>query len=89
MPLTPFHIAIQVRDIDETREFYGVKMGLSEGRSMKTWIDFNLFGHQLVTHLNPMLGKSGQITNISNPVDKHSVEYHVFLVLEKKRDRSG
>ena len=33
MSLTPFHIAVQVRDIDEAREFYGHKMGLSEGRS--------------------------------------------------------
>ncbi len=40
MQLTPFHIAVQIRDIDEARDFYGVKMGLSEGRSMGTWIDF-------------------------------------------------
>ena len=29
MTLTPFHLAIQVRNIDEAREFYGVKMGYS------------------------------------------------------------
>ena len=73
MQLTPFHIAVQVRDIDEARDFYGVKMGLSEGRSMGTWIDFNMFGHQFVTHLNPKLGKTGKIINISNPVDGHGV----------------
>ena len=73
MKLTPFHIAIQVRNIDEARDFYGVKMGLSEGRSTENWIDFNMFGHQFVTHLNPQLGKTGQITNISNPVDGHGV----------------
>jgi extradiol dioxygenase family protein len=27
MTLTPFHIAVQVRDIEEAREFYGQKMG--------------------------------------------------------------
>ena len=48
-------------------------MGLSEGRSMGTWIDFNMFGHQFVTHLNPKLGKTGKIINISNPVDGHGV----------------
>ena len=73
MPLTPFHIAVQVRDIDEAREFYGVKMGLAEGRSTTHWIDFNMFGHQFVTHLNPQIGKTGKITGVSNPVDEHSV----------------
>lgn len=61
MTLTPFHLAIQVRDIDEAREFYGVKMGLPEGRSSQQWIDFDLFGHQLVTHLNPSIGKQDQL----------------------------
>ena len=73
MQLTPFHIAIQVRDMDEARDFYGVKMGFPEGRSMETWIDFNMYGHQFVTHLNPQLGKTGKIMNISNPVDGHGV----------------
>ena len=73
MQLTPFHIAVQVRDIDEARDFYGVKMGLPEGRSAQSWIDFNMFGHQFVTHLNPQLGKTGRILNISNPVDGKAV----------------
>ena len=73
MQLTPFHIAIQVRDIDEARDFYGNKMGLSEGRSMETWIDFDMFGHQFVTHLNPRLGKTGKIVSILNAVDGHGV----------------
>ena len=73
MSLTPFHLAVQVRDIDEAREFYGVKMGLPEGRSSDHWIDFNMFGHQFVTHLNPDIGKTGKITGVSNPVDGHSV----------------
>ncbi|MFT7129951.1 MAG: extradiol dioxygenase family protein [Gammaproteobacteria bacterium] len=73
MSLTPFHIAIQVRDINEARDFYGAKMGLSEGRSTEDWIDFNMFGHQFVTHLNPQLGKTGKITHITNPVDGHGV----------------
>ena len=86
MQLTPFHIAIQVRDIDEARDFYGVKMGFSEGRSAETWIDFNMFGHQLVTHLNPQLGKTGKIMNISNPVDGHGVpgpHYGVVMNFEE------
>ena len=48
-----FHLAIPVRDIEEARAFYGPDgvLGLREGRSTATWIDFNFYGHQLVTHL--------------------------------------
>ncbi len=81
MKLTPFHLAVQVRDIEEAREFYGVKMGLPEGRSTENWIDFNLFGHQLVTHLNTTLGKDGKVSNISNPVDGHGVPVPHFGVV--------
>lgn len=81
--LTPFHIAFQVRDIDEAREFYGNKMGLPEGRSDSTWIDFNLFGHQIVTHLNPALGPTGKVDNHCNPVDAHAVPVpHFGVILE-------
>ena len=73
MSLTPFHVAVAVRDIDEARDFYGKKMGLPEGRSSEQWIDFNMFGHQFVVHLNPGIGKSGQISSVSNPVDGHGV----------------
>ena len=81
MQLTPFHLAIQVRDIEEAREFYGVKMGLPEGRSSLDWIDFNLFGHQLVTHLNTDIDRAGKISNISNPVDGHGVPVPHFGVV--------
>lgn len=81
MQLTPFHLAIQARDIDEAREFYGEKMGLSEGRSSAEWIDFDLFGHQLVTHLNPELGKDGKVSTISNGVDGHGVPVPHFGVV--------
>ena len=81
--LTPFHIAFQVRDIHEAREFYGVKMGLPEGRSDTKWIDFNMFGHQVVAHLNPNLGPNGKVTNHCNPVDKHAVPVpHFGVVLD-------
>jgi len=81
MQLTPFHLAIQVRDINEARDFYGNKMGLPEGRSSPDWIDFNLFGHQLVTHVNPQLGKEGKIASIANGVDGHGVPVPHFGVV--------
>ena len=81
--LTPFHIAIPVRDIAEARDFYGSKMGLPEGRSDTNWIDWNMFGHQVVTHLNPTLGPNGKVANHCNPVDSHAVPVpHFGVVLE-------
>ncbi|GAB4821659.1 hypothetical protein N2152v2_008705 [Parachlorella kessleri] len=47
----PFHLAFPVHDIDLARDFYINKLGCSEGRSAATWVDFNLFGHQIVAHL--------------------------------------
>jgi uncharacterized protein len=81
--LTPFHLAIEVRDVDEARDFYGIKMGLPEGRSDTCWIDFSLFGHQLVTHLNPTLGPTGRVAKHYNPVDAHAVPVpHFGVVLQ-------
>ena len=81
MPLTPFHLAIQVRDIAEARAFYGEQLGLPEGRSGETWIDFDLFGHQLVVHLNPDLGPEGKVPQHANPVDRRSVPVPHFGVV--------
>lgn len=86
MPLTPFHLAIQVRDIEEARAFYGGKLGLPEGRSAPEWIDFNLFGHQLVTHLNPSIGKDGKVSSIANGVDGHGVPVPHFGVVLQMAD---
>jgi extradiol dioxygenase family protein len=48
-----FHLAFPVKDLDESRKFYGEVLGCEEGRSSDQWIDFNLFGHQIVAHLAP------------------------------------
>jgi uncharacterized protein len=81
--LTPFHIAVQVRDIAEARRFYRDVLGCPEGRSDACWVDFNLYGHQFVCHLNPALGPHGKITSLYNPVDAHSVPVpHCGVVLD-------
>lgn len=83
MPLTPFHVALQVRDIGEARRFYGGLLGCPEGRSDESWVDFDLFGHQFVVHLNPDLGPTGKIGQHTNPVDGHGVPVpHCGVVLE-------
>lgn len=48
-----FHLAFPVHDLDAAREFYGNTLECEEGRSSECWIDFNLCGHQIVTHLAP------------------------------------
>jgi len=83
MGLTPFHIAVQVRDIEEARRFYKGVLGCTEGRSAEHWVDFNLYGHQFVCHLNPQLGAQGRIGAHYNPVDGDSVPVpHCGVVLE-------
>lgn len=65
-----FHLAIPVDDITKAREFYGDVLGLSEGRSDTLWVDWNFFGHQVVTHQTAD-GSPGPAGH--NPVDEHQV----------------
>jgi uncharacterized protein len=51
--LRPFHLAFPVHDLAVARDFYGQLLGCKEGRSSQHWIDFDFFGHQIVTHLHP------------------------------------
>jgi uncharacterized protein len=73
-----FHLAFPVHDLDAAREFYGGVLGCPEGRSSDRWIDFDLFGHQIVTHLAPE--SSG--VKATNHVDADHVPVpHFGLVL--------
>ncbi|MEO8280122.1 MAG: VOC family protein [Ideonella sp.] len=51
--LRPFHLAFPVTDLAAARRFYGGLLGCPEGRSSNEWVDFNLYGHQIVAHLAP------------------------------------
>lgn len=76
--LPRFHLAIPVDDLTAARHFYGEVLGLAQGRSADTWVDWNLHGHQLVTHLAP-----GRAERIANPVDGHDVPVpHFGLLLQ-------
>jgi extradiol dioxygenase family protein len=67
-----------VDDLAAARHFYGEVLGLEQGRSSDTWVDWNLAGHQFVTHLAPQ-GRE----RVHNPVDGHDVPVpHFGLVLE-------
>ncbi|MFK7734318.1 MAG: VOC family protein [Pseudomonadales bacterium] len=78
VPLTPFHLAVQVRDIAEARDFYGAKLGFREGRSDVHWVDFDMFGHQLVVHLNP---EHSEGISQAKPVDGKNVPVPHFGVV--------
>jgi extradiol dioxygenase family protein len=49
----PFHLAFPVTSLESARTFYGGLLGCPEGRSSDAWIDFDLYGHQIVAHLAP------------------------------------
>ena len=49
----PFHLAFPVSSLASARSFYGELLGCPEGRSSDAWVDFNLYGHQIVAHLAP------------------------------------
>ena len=77
--LTPFHLAIPVDNIPVCREFYKDILGCEEGRSSDHWVDFNLFGHQLVIHYKE---KSKEQLH-TNPVDGKDVPVpHFGVILE-------
>ena len=77
--LLPFHLAIPVNNLKKSRNFYKNILGCKEGRSSDNWVDFNIFGHQLVIHYKE---KKLKDTN-TNPVDGKDVPIpHFGVVLE-------
>jgi len=75
--LPPFHLAFPVHDLQVARSFYGGLLGCREGRSSETWVDFDLYGHQIVAHLSPVDPGSPMY----NPVDGHEVPVPHFGVI--------
>jgi hypothetical protein len=74
-----FHLAFPVKDLEESRRFYGEVLGCREGRSSSEWIDFDLFGHQIVAHLAPEVAG----VRHRNEVDADHVPIpHFGIVLE-------
>ena len=63
IPRPRFHLAVPVDDLDAARRFYGEVLGLAPGRSAATWVDWDMHGHQLVTHL-----AAGRAPVVQNPV---------------------
>src|SRR5580658_9318383 len=64
--LAPFHIAFPVDDLAAARHFYGTVLGCPEGRSAAEWIDFDLYGHQIVAHLKPKAEKGAERQDLAS-----------------------
>lgn len=76
MMLRPFHVAFPVDDLAAAREFYCGLLGCREGRSSESWIDFDLYGHQVVAHL-----ALEAATESTSPVDGDEVPARHFGVI--------
>jgi hypothetical protein len=75
--MRPFHLAFPVHNLGAARAFYGELIGCREGRSSDRWIDFDLYGHQIVAHLD----ETARPARASNPVDGHDVPVPHFGVV--------
>jgi uncharacterized protein len=73
----PFHLAFPVTSLAKARAFYGDLLGCPEGRSSPDWIDFDLYGHQIVAHLAP--DEAGH--RVTSEVDGDAVPVRHFGVV--------
>jgi len=78
----PFHLALPTSNLAETIEFYSNILNVEIGRSDLTWVDFNLYGHQLVFHEFP----GAVLPEFKNPVDNKSVPVPHFGVVLTPKD---
>jgi extradiol dioxygenase family protein len=81
-----FHLAVPVHDLAAARAFYGDLLGCPEGRSADEWVDFDLYGHQFVAHLDRAAAGSGDVEHrsnvaLTNHVDGDAVPVPHFGVL--------
>ncbi len=76
-----FHLAFNVTNLADARNFYGEVLGCREGRSTDSWVDFDFFGHQISLHLGEPFE-----TRATGKVGEHMVPMpHLGVVLEMPR----
>ena len=86
-----FHLAFPVKDLNVTKDFYKKILNCKIGRESENWVDFNLYGHQIVAHLAPE-----ECSDVSsNKVDEDQIpsrhfgvilDWHEWKELYKKLD---
>ena len=74
--IRPFHLAFPVSNLERTLKWYTEILGCSVGRQSNNWIDFNLYGHQIVGHLADKFNLSN-----TNNVDGEDVPIRHFGVI--------
>ena len=80
---------VDVRDVAEARRFYEEVLGCLKGPGDGQWLDFNLYGHQVVCRLNPQLGKEGRVDSHYHLMQgKYVPVSHCCVVLEMRKWRS-
>ncbi len=72
-----FHLAFPVHSLESAREFYVNILGCDTGRESVSWIDFDLYGHQIVAHLSPDNCRPVS----TNPVDNDNIPCRHFGVI--------
>ena len=86
-----FHLAFPVKNLKTTKDFYKKILNCKIGRESESWVDFNLYGHQIVAHLAPE--DCSYVS--SNKVDKDQIpcshfgvilDWHEWEELYKKLD---
>ncbi len=88
MTLPPFHLAFPVDDLAAARRFYGGLLGCPEGRSAKDWVDFDLYGHQIVAHLAPD-PKRRSSTNLVDGEDVPVPHFGLVLAMDQWKELAG
>ncbi len=74
-----FHLAFPVTDLEASRRFYAGVLGCPVGRESAQWIDFDLYGHQIVAHL---VRPDEHPAARTNQVDGHEVPaFHFGVIL--------
>ena len=72
-----FHLAFPVKDLITTKDFYKKTLNCKIGRESESWIDFDLYGHQIVAHLAPE-----ECSDVnSNKVDEDQIPSRHFGVI--------
>ena len=79
--MNPFHLAIAINNIEETRTFYTTLFGAKVGRKAEKWIDFNFYGHQLSAHLKP---EETRKTSANEVDGKYVPVRHFGIILDWK-----
>ena len=86
--LRPFHLAFPVHDLEAARGFYGGVLGCPEGREDPGhWIDFDLYGHQIVAHQRD--APAGESKTHVDTIDVPVPHFGVVLPIDDWRALAG